>query len=181
MIGYHGSLYGEWLDWDALARVAEAYPGGQVVVIGDPRGRPVMPPNVSFLGLKPHYQLPAYVARFDVGLVPFVVSDLTHAVSPLKVYEYLAAGVPVAAPPLRSLAGLGGVHAHTDLVAAVELALGSRPPSREWVLREHSWRSRLADLFAAVGFDLPAPSGGDPVITLRPARHYPARERLVAG
>jgi glycosyltransferase involved in cell wall biosynthesis len=65
-----------------------------------------MPPNVHFLGLKPQIDLPAYVQRFDVGLIPFKVTDTTHAVSPLKAYEYLASGVPVAAPPLRSLEGL---------------------------------------------------------------------------
>jgi hypothetical protein len=44
--------------------------------------------------------MPAYVSALDVGLVPFVVDDMTRAVSPLKMYEYLAAGVPVVASPL---------------------------------------------------------------------------------
>ena len=98
VIGYHGSLYGPWFDWEALVAVAAAYPEATVVIIGDDKaGHPDMPANVSFLGLKPRQTLPGYVQRFDVGLVPFRVTDMTHAVSPLKAFEYLASGVPVAA------------------------------------------------------------------------------------
>jgi glycosyltransferase involved in cell wall biosynthesis len=81
-----------------------------------------MPPNVHFLGLKPQGSLPDYLARFDVGLLPFVVSPMTHAVSPLKVFEYLACGVPVAAPPLRAVVGIPGVVTAEHLVDAVEEA-----------------------------------------------------------
>ncbi|MGH9169238.1 MAG: glycosyltransferase, partial [Acidimicrobiia bacterium] len=111
LFGYHGSLYGDWFDWMALRRVAEQFPAARVVVIGDHRHQhPPMPANVWFLGLKPQSELPAYLSRLDVGIIPWVVSGVTHAVSPLKVYEYLASGVPVAASPLRSLRGLQGVH-----------------------------------------------------------------------
>ena len=90
-----GSLYGGWFDWVALERVAVSFPAARIVVIGDDKGgHPAMPSNVFFLGLKAQFELPAYVRRFDVGLLPFIVSDMTHAVSPLKVYEYLASGVP---------------------------------------------------------------------------------------
>ncbi len=108
IIGYHGSLYGDWFDWEALRRVAEANPRAVVVLIGDDKSdHPTLPRNVHFLGLKAQSQLPAYVQRFDVGLIPFKIGDTTHAVSPLKAYEYLASGVPIAAPPLRALQGLG--------------------------------------------------------------------------
>ena len=130
VIGYHGSLHGSWLDWPAIAAVAAAHPDARVVLIGDPPvPLPELPGNVHLLGLKAHGDIPAYVRRFDVGLVPFTVSPTTHAVSPLKVYEYLACGVPVAAPALRSLAGLAGVATAADLPDAVTAALaaGARP------------------------------------------------------
>ncbi|MEA3502909.1 MAG: glycosyltransferase, partial [Actinomycetota bacterium] len=131
VIGYHGSLYGDWFDWGALSHVAETYPAAMIVVIGDDKtSRSPMPANVRFLGLMPLTELPPYLQHFDVGLVPFKVSDETHAVSPLKVYEYLASGVPVAAPPLRELEGMDGVFTDIDLAAAVGRALGSPPPDR---------------------------------------------------
>ncbi|MFQ5524508.1 MAG: glycosyltransferase, partial [Acidimicrobiia bacterium] len=143
IIGYHGSLYGEWFDWEAVASVAEAYPEAAIVLIGDDKAsRPEMPQNVVFLGLKPQADLPAYLQRFTVGIIPFKVSATTHAVSPLKAYEYLASGVPIAAPPLRALEGLEGVYVSEDLTEAVKLALTAPRPDRRRVLAEHSWARR---------------------------------------
>ncbi|MGH8925030.1 MAG: glycosyltransferase, partial [Acidimicrobiia bacterium] len=69
-----------------------------LVLIGDrPAKRPLLPDNVYLLGLKPQTDLAAYLAHTEVALIPFTVNETTHAVSPLKVFEYLAMGVPVAA------------------------------------------------------------------------------------
>ncbi len=178
VIGYHGSLYGNWFDWVALEAVAVAHPRATVVVIGDiPRELPRLPANVMFLGLKAQIDLPAYVGRFSVGLIPFVVSDTTHAVSPLKVFEYLAMGVRVAAPPLRALAGLAGVFVSDDLVAAVGAALDGPRPDRLRALTEHSWEARVRDLLAYCEVSPPEP--GERVrIILRPPIHHPRADRL---
>ena len=94
------------------------------------------------------------IAAADVGLVPHVRTPLTEAMSPLKLYEYLAGGLPVAAvdlPPIRGvdarvvLAPVGG-----DMVparCAGALALGRAPePERLAFVREHSWARRFDDL-----------------------------------
>ena len=167
--GYAGSLYGDWFDWELLAGFAAGWPG-PVVVIGDHRGAVRdLPRNVVFLGLKPWPALPAYLARFAVGLVPFAVSPVTHAVSPLKVYEYLACGTPVLATPLRALAGLPHVHmvepgrwvaAGRDLLAA-----GARIPAgeRAAIAAAESWTVRVSALLAHAGLpvfpdDAPGPT-----------------------
>ena len=178
VLGYHGSLYGDWFDWEALRSVAEAHPHGAVVVIGDTKGIvQEMPPNVFFLGLKAQSDLPRYVQRFDVGLLPFTVTETTHAVSPLKVYEYLASGVPVAAPPLRALGGLSDVHTDRDLIAAVERALSAPRPDREAILAAHSWEARVSALLAVVALDRPARPGRSVVVRSRPPVHYPDGDR----
>jgi O-antigen biosynthesis protein len=180
VIGYHGSLYGDWFDWHALADVAMAHPRGSVVVIGDePVAHPAMPGNVRFLGLKPQTALPGYLARFDVGLVPFRVTDVTHAVSPLKAYEYLAMGVPVAAPPLRALAGLDGVHRDPDLVAATASALREGRIDGAAARRQHSWQARVATLCDAAGLAAPDSVSAAPRPLLRPALHHRGRDRAV--
>jgi O-antigen biosynthesis protein len=139
-----------------------------------------VPGNVVFLGLKPQGDLPAYLSRMDVGLVPFIVSPTTHAVSPLKVFEYLACGVPVAAPPLRALEGVDGAVLDADLVAAVAAARSGPRPDPEAALRDHSWGARLTDLFAATGATL-ADVAGHPVrIVRRPVVHYRWRDRRVS-
>ncbi len=176
IIGYHGSLYGDWFDWEALLRVARTFPDAAVVVIGDDKtAHREMPPNVYFLGLKAQTELPSYLQRMDVGMIPFKVSATTHAVSPLKAYEYLASGVPVAAPPLRSLDGLTGV-VRGDLVDAVATALSLPRVDRSSTLSMHSWSARFRQLSSE-----PRPRGESRRIrtVTRPPVHHPQAGRLV--
>ncbi len=181
VVGYHGSLYGAWMDWEGLGALAVADPAMRVVIIGDDKApRPELPPNVHFLGFKPQADLLAYVARFDAAIIPWETSELTHAVSPLKVYEYLAAGVPVAAPPLRALAGLAGVHTAPALGNALADALAGPRPDRSRALKEHSWEQRLAAILATLGRVMPPATPPEPSIVRRPPRHYARRERVVA-
>jgi len=95
------------------------------------------------------------------------------------VFEYLACGVPVAAPPLRALDGVDGVVLDSDLVAAVAAARSGPRPDAEAALREHSWGARLTGLFDAAGGTL-ADVAGPPVrIVRRPVVHYRWRDRIV--
>lgn len=177
VIGYHGSLYGDWFDWDALRAVATDRPGDRVVVIGDiPDALPPLPDNVHFLGLKPHGELPDYLACFDVAIIPFAVTPVTHAVSPLKAYEYLACGVPVAAPPLIALEGLG-LHLDTDLPAAVRAALAGPRPDVAAALEEHGWRERVTRILAATELSHAGGSGEPARVLRRPATHFARGER----
>jgi glycosyltransferase involved in cell wall biosynthesis len=106
IVGYHGMI-SRWFDFDLVRTVAQLHPDWSIVLVGptDPSVKFQVEQlgemdNVHFLGPKDSDEIAGYVQRFDVGLVPFVVDDMTIAVSPLKMYEYLAAGVPVVATPL---------------------------------------------------------------------------------
>ncbi|HKZ19044.1 MAG TPA: hypothetical protein VJQ57_02930, partial [Acidimicrobiia bacterium] len=177
---YHGSLYGDWFDWKAVGRVAEAFPDASVVLVGDrPPQRPVLPDNVYLLGLRPQTDLAAYLAHTEVALIPFALTDTTHAVSPLKVYEYLAMGVRVAAPPLEPLIGLEGVYLNEDLVTAVKAARSGARPDPESILKSHSWTARVATLFDVLGWET-GQAEIEPVrVVARPVRHYPPDQRLL--
>lgn len=172
LLSYHGSLYGDWFDWDALRSVAEAFPEARVQVIGDEHGHPPVPPNVHFLGLKPQFQLPWYLAQAAVSLVPFKLNETTHAVSPLKAYESLAMGVPVAAPPLEPLVGVEGTYLDEDLPTAVGAALSAPPLDAARARTAHGWSERVGRLFDALALPLPGPDGSDIVVRERPARRY---------
>jgi hypothetical protein len=104
-LGYVGTL-GPWVDLALLKTVARQRPGCSVVLLG-PAERGVSPPtdvpNVRWLGPRPYASLPAYLASMDVLLVPFRLMDLTHAVNPIKFYEYCATGKPILATPLAEL------------------------------------------------------------------------------
>lgn len=174
---YHGSLYGNWLDWSAVASVADSFPEARIVMIGDEHPHPPLPGNVRFLGLKAQVDLPAYVARADIGLIPFIVSDTTHAVSPLKVFEYMAMGKPVAATPIQPLLGLDGVYTGRDLVATVRRALAGPPPDPSKAADAHGWGERMARILAVLDMELAPARDPAVVIETRPVRHYPPAQR----
>ncbi len=101
-LGFFG-LIRDWVDLDLLAEVARRRPEWHIVLVGDSTVD-LSPyrslPNMHFLGRKPYADLPAYCRQFDVGLIPFKINDLTRAVNPIKLREYLAAGLPVVSTPL---------------------------------------------------------------------------------
>src|SRR6185369_1554384 len=66
-------------------------------------------PNVRLLGRRSYQTLPAYCSAFDIAILPFIVNELTLAANPLKLREYLAAGLPVVATPLPEVLKLGGL------------------------------------------------------------------------
>lgn len=97
--------------------------------------------------------------------------------SPLKVFEYLACGVPVAAPPLRSLDGMDGVYRSAEFLVAVESALSAPRPDRSRALEEHSWARRVEDLIAATGVVQPESPGEPARVVVRPVIHWSRSER----
>lgn len=106
IFGFYG-LVAEWVDLKAIARVAEAYPHGSVVVVGEHNNADADDivrlhniPNVHLLGRRPYAALPGYCKAFDVALLPFVKNALTENANPLKLREYLAAGLPVVSTDL---------------------------------------------------------------------------------
>jgi glycosyltransferase involved in cell wall biosynthesis len=105
ILGFVGMI-GEWVDLNLIAGLARSRPDASIVMIGPElvaRGPCVGLANVHFLGARDHGQLPAYLRHFDVGLIPFRQVPLTHNANPIKLYEYLAAGLPVVSTPLPAV------------------------------------------------------------------------------
>jgi glycosyltransferase involved in cell wall biosynthesis len=154
MVGFAGSIY-DRIDFRLLELVAEAIPGGSVVLIGPVVGEPpaMAHANVHLLGPRPYHDLPAYVQAFDVGVIPYRLNQETIAVDPLKLLEYLAAGIPVVTtdlPEVRKHRDLVSIAATADVfVAAVRTALSSSPAARhrgQAAAREHGWDRRAREL-----------------------------------
>ncbi len=101
-LGFFGLLR-DWVDLDLLAGVARRRPQWHFVLIGDSTvslAPYLQLKNMHFLGRKDYGELPRYCRGLDVGLIPFKLNDLTMAVNPIKLQEYLAAGLPVVSTPL---------------------------------------------------------------------------------
>jgi glycosyltransferase involved in cell wall biosynthesis len=111
VIGFFG-LIADWVDLAIIRYLAASRPEWSFLLIGeiqtDVSALREMP-NVHLLGRRSYQSLPAYCKMFDVAVLPFVVNELTLAANPLKVREYLAAGLPVVATPLPEVVRLGGL------------------------------------------------------------------------
>lgn len=93
------------LDLELVARLADARPRLQLVFLGavrglDPASLPRRP-NLHWLGPKRYAELPAYLAGWDVALLPLARNDGMRATGPMRTLEYLAAGLPIASTPVR--------------------------------------------------------------------------------
>lgn len=97
ILGFFGMIE-HWIDIGLLADVARRRPNYSFVLIGDQRTdvstlRSL--PNVFLTGRRQYQELPRYAAAFDAALLPFVQSTMTRNVNPIKMHEYLAAGLRV--------------------------------------------------------------------------------------
>lgn len=113
-------------------------------------------PTVSYLGNLPPEQLADELAVSMVGLIPYLQNDYTAGVYPMKLYEYLAAGLCVVSTPIPSLRGedvVGLSFADScDFVAVVQAAIsgftddGAR--HRSTAAGDHSWEQRMSQIEA---------------------------------
>ncbi len=151
VVGFAGNLTSEKVDFALLEAVARARPEWSIVLVGpaaeDARsglGPLTKLPNVHILGFRPYDELPSFVGGFSVGLIPYRTTEYTRNCSPLKVFEYLAAGKAVIASGVPELTGMEPdvtlAAGADDFVAAIEAALAD--DSRDAVAR----RRRLAEM-----------------------------------
>src|SRR5438445_346788 len=136
IIGFFG-LLADWVDMSLVRELALARPGWSFALIGKAttdlgalRGLA----NVYLLGQKPYSVLPGYCRGFDVGIIPFRRNELTIRANPLKLREYLAAGVPVVSTRLPEVARYEGLVHLADgvegFLTAISAALGQRSEER---------------------------------------------------
>ncbi len=156
VIGYVGAI-AEWFHAEAVAAAAAAHPEWTFALAGR-IDAPVLPilnlPNVRLLGEKPYEIAPAWVARFDVCLVPFRSGAFSDAIDPIKLYEYFAAGKPVVSSPfagvLRWRDEIEIAEQPAEWAPAIERALSDRGPDRTGrriaIAGENDWSRRIDDL-----------------------------------
>jgi GT2 family glycosyltransferase/glycosyltransferase involved in cell wall biosynthesis len=159
--GFFGAL-ADWVDFDLLEAVARARPGISFVMIG----RATVPtrtfeslPNVHLLGEKPYDLLPACLQHFDVCMIPFVISPLTRAMNPVKLYEYFSTGAPVVSTPLPEVTQyqpLVSIAENAEAFAsALDAAIEESDPAlalrRRALADENRWPVRAAQLETVIG------------------------------
>jgi len=159
-IGFYGTLR-DWVDFALIAHIARARPAWSIALIGQVlcdvsalRGLG----NVHLLGQKRHDELPAYCKGFDAGMIPYRIDERMTFVNPLKLREYLSAGVPVVSTPVPEVVR----HAHLcriaatpdEFVAALDAALAESTPAarraRSDAMVNDTWSARVAEVTRTV-------------------------------
>jgi hypothetical protein len=122
-LGFFGVI-DERFDIALVSELACSRPQWQIILIGpvvkiDPAVLPRYP-NIHYLGSKDYSQLPAYLAGWDVALMPFALNDSTRFISPTKTPEYLAGGCPVVSSPIADVVRVYGDSGVVKIAASVE-------------------------------------------------------------
>lgn len=179
--GFYGVI-DERIDLDLVAGIAQLRPDWTIALVGPTAkiSSQDLPqePNIRFFGMRPYEELPAFLASFDVALLPFARNPATRFISPTKTLEYLAGGKPVVGTPIADVLDLYG-----DVVAFAETApqfvsrietLLAEPPAQQRVRQErsavllayHSW-DRIAQEMLTL-MDTAVAAAAPPPVALGP-------------
>ncbi len=166
VIGFYG-LVADWVDLNLIRFLAVSHPSWSLVLIGkvdtDVSAIEGLS-NVHLLGRKPYSELPAYCAGIDVAILPFVINELTLASNPLKLREYLAAGLPVVTTNIPEVQRLGA-HVHVgntydEFMRHIEtcLAQGAGPQLKiADAMSGESWDAKVEEMSSLIQPLLSAP------------------------
>lgn len=164
-IVFVGAISSAKLDFEILRGLAAARRDWTIALVGpvglgDPAtdiSTLTSEPNIHLLGPRGQDELPDLLRGAAAGLIPYVRTRFTASIFPMKVYEYLAAGLPVVASPLPALEGVAELTVADgvgETVAALERLLAEDSPTLRWsrsqAAQAHSWDTRLAEIDAAL-------------------------------
>jgi glycosyltransferase involved in cell wall biosynthesis len=106
VIGYVGCV-GDWFDLDLVIDIAKNNKNWSFLIIGPVPCKILeenkIPPNLYFVGKRNYNDLPNYLKKIDVSIIPFKITPLTLSTDPVKFYEYIAAGKPVVSTDLPEI------------------------------------------------------------------------------
>lgn len=155
---YFGSLYGEWFWWDALVAAAELNKDANFVLIGHPPKDVPKRTNIFYLGGKQNEELPGYTRWSDFAICPFKPGKIAEAVSPVKIFEYLAMHKP------SVMSGVVDTRFYPGVMFATKISEFSdmcgrlisgrvslpRPVDFDVFAIKNSWQARIESMLVAV-------------------------------
>lgn len=116
-IGYYGTI-SDRLNKELIEQIARDIPEANIIMIGpiqNSYGTPVESPNIHYMGLKPHAELPEYLRAFDLCILPFQMDEATKSINPVKLLEFLSGGKIVVSTPIPDI-----VTFYSDIVFLTE-------------------------------------------------------------
>ena len=163
IVGYCGAL-AEWFDYDLLLYIAKRRSDLEFVLIGVDydgslnRSKILDLRNIHWLSMKTYDELFKYVWRFDIGIIPFKINNITLSTSPIKLFEYMACAKPVVATALLECKRYEGVfvaETYEQFVDCLDRALSVKRDQDylsviDKIARENTWDSRVDKVIATL-------------------------------
>ncbi len=154
VLGFYG-LVEDWMDQDLVVYLAKRHPEWTIALLGKvctDVSKFKDYANIRLLGRKPHSELPAYCRRFSVGILPHKLNNLTLKMNPIKLREYLSAGLPVVSTALPEVACYDGLcdtaNTYEEFEEAVARAISMDSPqerrARNAAMRTETWEHKVA-------------------------------------
>ncbi|MEO6595656.1 MAG: glycosyltransferase [Planctomycetota bacterium] len=185
VVGYYGAIT-ELLDFDLLDAIADIEEvrlalAGPVTAFKPDRAIEVQTRvdallarrNVRHHGVLAYEDLSGFLAETHCAIVPFIVNSETDAVSPLKLFEYLAADKPVLATPTANVKQFT-----REIFVGAREAIVERIRSGRWrevdrqgaseLVQRHSWTALLRPVKAVLDELQPAASRSTVELTEKP-------------
>jgi glycosyltransferase involved in cell wall biosynthesis len=169
IIGFFG-LIADWVDLKLIADMARARPHWSFVLVGKVAtdlSAIAHIRNIHILGQRPYEDLPGYCRRFDAAILPFVINELTLNANPLKLREYLAAGLSVVSTPIPEVRELGSLvrigSTCADFIDHLESVLSQANSGTRLAvsleMNRESWDERVEEMSRAIAGLAPSISG----------------------
>jgi len=149
---YVGAI-AEWFDLELVEKIAQEFPDSRIIIIGPVSidvSRLASLTNIEFKGRMPQEAFTPILQESQVAIIPFKVNKLTERIDPLKVYEYLAAGVPVVSTPVGRVNDLPVLigNNHEEFVQKIKEAIekdsNEKRLNRSTEVKQFSWETKYA-------------------------------------
>lgn len=162
IVGYIGSV-DDRIDYDIMQYLFVNMPGAKFVFVGrimSQRGLAILKkyPNVVVEGAKTPDELPAYLKTFSVGVIPFVKDTFTNCIYPMKINEYLSAGLPVVSTDFGDMDDFKNTASITNsregflqhTLDEIANDNAGKRIARQQVAKQNTWANRAEEMSAAI-------------------------------
>ena len=150
---YVGAIH-DWFDTDLVYYCAKNLPHYSFVIIGpEQKDLSLLKKleNIHILGAISYAKIPAFLYNCQVGIIPFRLDmDLVHSISPLKLYEYSAAGLYTVATKWRELEQLNSpallADSKEDFAACIKKAVALRQIGGSEIVKfakDNDWEEKI--------------------------------------
>jgi glycosyltransferase involved in cell wall biosynthesis len=159
---YVGTIH-DWFDVQLVHEVATKLVDWDIVLVG-PSSLPadqmryLNNKNIIMMGSRDYSKLPELLSTANVAMIPFVLNELNKSTSPIKLFEYLAAGLPVVSTsmpevlPFIEKGVVSCADSPSEFAAAVlDLAKSNNADRCQEIAKQCSWKNRFLPLLEEIG------------------------------